>query len=94
MREVFKSGYGYKKAGVVATHIVSAEDVVHSLFEDTAAVEREQKITAAVDKLNVAFGKGTVKLAAQGSGRIRSSSEKQSPHYTTLWSDLPVVSVK
>lgn len=94
MREVFKDGYGYKKAGVVATHIVPADEVVHSLFEDTASMEKEHKITAAVDRLNVAFGKGTVKLAAQGSGRIRSSSEKQSPHYTTLWSDLPVVSVK
>ena len=94
MREVFKPGYGYKKAGVVATHILSASEVVHSLFEDTTALEKEQKITSAVDVINAAFGKGTIKLAAQGSGRIKSSSEKQSPHYTTLWSDIPLVSVK
>ena len=94
MREVFKPGYGYKKAGVVATHILSASEVVHSLFEDTTALEKEQKITSAVDVINAAFGKGTIKLAAQGSGRIKSSSEKQSPHYTTLWSDIPLVTVK
>ena len=94
MREVFKSGYGYKKAGVVATHILPANEVVHSLFEDTQALEKEQKITSAVDVINAAFGKGTIKLARQGSGRIKSASEKQSPHYTTQWSDIPVVSVK
>lgn len=94
MREVFKPGYGYKKAGVVATHILPASEVVHSLFEDTTALEKEQKITSAVDVINAAFGKGTIKLAAQGNGRIKSSSEKQSPHYTTLWSDIPLVSVK
>ena len=92
--ELFRKGYGYKKAGVVATHIIQASDMVHSLFEDTASLEREQKITTALDIINGTFGRGAVKLAVQGSGRIRSSSENQSPHYTTLWNDIPKVSVK
>ena len=92
--ELYKRGYGYKKAGVVATHIMQESDVVHSLFEDSEAAEREHRITSALDAINGTFGRGTVKLAAQGSGRIKSSSEKQSPHYTTLWDDLPKVSVK
>jgi DNA polymerase V len=92
--ELYKKGYGYKKAGVVATHIIHESDVVHSLFEDSQAAEREHRITSALDAINGTFGRGTVKLAAQGSGRIKSSSEKQSPHYTTLWSDIPKVSVK
>ena len=92
--ELFKCGYGYKKAGVVAKHICQENEVVRSLFEDTEATEREHRITSALDVINGTFGRGTVKLAAQGSGRIKSSSEKQSPHYTTLWEDIPVVSVK
>ena len=92
--EAYRIGYGYKKAGVVATRITQENDMVHSLFEDTAAVEREHRITSALDIINGTYGRGTIKLAAQGSGRIRSSSENQSPHYTTLWSDLPKVSVK
>ena len=94
LREFFKPGYGYKKAGVVATHILSTNEVVHSLFEDVNASEKDIKITSALDAINGTFGKGTIKLAAQGSGHIKSSSEKQSPHYTTLWSDIPNVSVK
>ena len=93
-RELYKKGYGYKKAGVVATHILQESEVVHSLFEDSEAAEREHRITSALDAINGTFGRGTVKLAAQGSGRIKSASEKQSPHYTTLWSDIPKVSVK
>lgn len=92
--EFYKRGYGYKKAGVVATHILQESDVVHSLFEDSQAAEREHRITSALDAINGTFGRGTVKLAAQGSGRIKSASEKQSPHYTTLWDDIPKVSVK
>ena len=66
-----------------------------SMHSITASLtEREHRITSALDVINGTFGRGTVKLAAQGSGRIKSSSEKQSPHYTTLWEDIPLVSVK
>ena len=94
MSEVWREGYGYKKAGVVATDILSENDVVHSLFEDTESLEKERKITSALDVINGTFGKGVVKLAVQGSGRVRSQSESQSPHYTTRWNDIPTVSVK
>ena len=94
VHEAYRSGYAYKKAGVVATRIVQESYVVHSLFEDTEVLEREHRITTALDVINGTYGRGTVKLAAQGSGKIKSSSESQSPHYTTLWSDIPTVSVK
>lgn len=92
--ELYKSGYGYKKAGVVATHIMQESDVVESLFDDKQTTEREQKLTAAMDVINGTFGRGVIKLAVQGTGRIKSYSENQSPHYTTLWDDIPKVSVK
>ena len=91
---MFKKGYGYKKAGVIASKIIPEGEVMHSLFEDTAATEREHKITSTLDAINSTFGKGTIKLAVQGSGKIKTASDNQSPHYTTKWSDLPKVSVK
>ena len=93
-RGLFEDGCGYKKAGVIATKIVAEKHIMHSLFEDTEAIERERKITSAVDAINSAYGRGTVKLAVQGSGKIKTSNENQSPHYTTLWSDIPNVTVK
>lgn len=91
---MFKNGYGYKKAGVIANKIIPEGEVMHSLFEDTAATEREHKITSTLDAINSTFGKGTIKLAVQGSGKIKTASDNQSPHYTTKWSDIPKVSVK
>ncbi len=93
-KRLFRSGYGYKKAGVVATKILPESGVMHSLFEDTKALEREHKITSALDAINATFGQGTIKLGVQGSGKIKTASENQSPHYTTRWSDIPKVSIK
>jgi DNA polymerase V len=38
--KVFMDGYGYKKAGVIASKIIAESDMMHSLFEDTEAIER------------------------------------------------------
>ena len=94
VQNLCKKNCGYKKAGVIATKIVAETNVMRSLFEDTDLVKRENNITAAIDTINNTFGKGTIKLAVQGSGSIKTTSENQSPHYTTKWSDLPHVTVK
>ena len=94
IQKIFKEGYGYKKAGVIASKIILQGEVMHTLFEDPAVTEREHKITSALDNINSTFGKGTIKLAVQGSGKIKTASDNQSPHYTTKWSDIPKVSVK
>ena len=93
-REVYKRGYGYKKAGVVISKLIPESGVVRSLFADTAAIERENRLSSAMDAINHTFGRGAVKIGIQGSGAIKSASESQSPHYTTLWSDIPKASVK
>ena len=93
-RKIFKSGYGYKKAGVIASNIIPESEVMHSLFENTEVIERDHKITSVLDNINSSFGKGTVRLAIQGSGTIKTNSDNQSPHYTTKWSDIPKVTVK
>lgn len=94
INKLFAVGSGYKKAGVIATKIIAEGNIIHSLFEDTVAIEREQKITSALDVINSTFGMGTVKLAIQGRGEIKTKSKNQSPHYTTLWGDIPKVTVK
>ncbi len=93
-REMFTEGIGYKKAGVIATNIIPANNVMHTLFEDSSATEREQRLTSVVDKVNGAFGKGTIRLAVQGRGKIKNAKEMQSPRYTTQWEEIPVVTVK
>ena len=92
-RELYKSGYGYKKAGVVITSVVPRNAVSQSLFGDRCAAEREQRLSTAIDTINNTFGRGTVKLGVQSSEAF-SLSDNRSPHYTTRWEDLPVAKLK
>ena len=86
-------GYGYKKAGVVITKLVQEEGFAHSLFSDMDALEKESRLSSSIDSIHKLFGRGAVLLGSQGSGEIRMSREHQSPHYTTLWDDIPKTSV-
>ncbi len=93
-RDLFMEGYGYKKAGVVITRLVQEEGFSNSLFSDMEALEKESRLSSSIDSIHKAFGRGAVLLGSQGSGEIKMSREHQSPHYTTLWSDIPIASVK
>ncbi len=45
-----------------------------------------------IDKLNDKYGRNTVKVAAQGTGRKwRLRQERISPMYTTRWDDIITV---
>ena len=93
-RRLFRPGFGYKKAGVVFTRIVQAADYTRSLFEDVAAAGKEARLSETLDTITRTFGPGAVLFGAQGDGTIRNAREHQSPHYTTLWSDIPGVKVE
>ena len=90
---MYRPGYGYKKAGVVITKLIQEEGHNRSLFEDTAAVEKEVRLSSAIDRIQRSYGRSSVMLAVQGDGQIKMSQEHQSPHYTTLWEDIPGVKV-
>ncbi|MBR1538182.1 MAG: Y-family DNA polymerase [Bacteroidales bacterium] len=94
VRAFFNPGYGYKKAGVVITRLVPREGYTRTLFGDVDAQERDGRLSRAIDALTSAYGPGTVLFGVQGDGKVRNAHEQQSPHYTTLWSDIPKVSVR
>lgn len=93
-RDLFRPGFGYKKAGVVILKLAQADSLTGSLFADSAARERDAALASALDVLNGTFGPGTVRFGIQGDGTVFSARDYQSPHYTTLWEDLPKASVK
>ena len=90
-RELFRPGYGYKKAGVVLTKLAAKGDCTGSLFADAVSRERDGRLSSVIDTLSATYGRGIVRFGTQGDGRIFSSREHKSPHYTTPWSDLPKV---
>ena len=93
-RRLYKPGYGYKKAGVVITKLVQAQGYTRSLFEDSETARKEANLSGAIDRINRSFGPGTILFGVQGDGKVKNAREHQSPHYTTLWEDLPKVKVE
>ena len=91
-RILFKPGFAYKKGGVIFTKIQQEE--APSLFADHAADEKAERLSSAIDAINKSMGPGSVLFGIQGDGHFHMTQEHKSPHYTTLWSDLPKVSVK
>ena len=94
VRAFFNPRFGYKKAGVIFTRIAQKEGFTKSLFRDPDADERGERLSQAIDAVNATYGPGSVLFGIQGDGRIRSSREQQSPHYSTRWQEIPKVSVK
>ena len=93
-KALWKPGFRYKKAGVVITRLEQRVHHTGSLFADGEAALREARLSQAIDAIHRSYGREALLLAAQGDGTIRSAREHQSPHYTTLWDDIPGVKVQ
>ena len=87
---MWKPGYGYKKAGIMLSEITSAEQQQGDLLAPQVA--QDDKLMGALDSLNERYGRGTVKLSAQGSSQLwQMRQDSKSPAYTTDWNGLPAV---
>ena len=94
LRGMYREGRRYAKAGILCLGLVPDEEKQGSLFRpvDPEAEEKQRRLMAAVDKLNLHYGRGTVRSATAGFKQGWQMRQQQvSPHYTTRWKDLPVV---
>ncbi len=93
-RSLFRSGFGYKKAGVLFTKIEQDGEHVRSLFANNEAEEKEARLSESIDIINGSFGRGTILFGVQGDGKYHMAQQHRSPQYTTRWGDIPKASVK
>jgi DNA polymerase V len=94
LKSIWKSGYNYKKCGVVLSGLVQEDTVQQSLFEK-GDTEENKKIMSVLDLFNNRYGKDTLRSAAQGYKREwKLRQEKLSPKYTTDWNDLLKIKLK
>lgn len=93
LEKVYRSGYIYKKAGVIVGDIVPQEQQQLSLF-DNLDRKKHQKIMTSLDSINKKMGKDKVRLAVQGHRkRWRLKQERLSPCYSTRITDALVVRI-
>ncbi len=87
LRHIFKTGYAYKKAGVIVQDFTQADTLQQTLFENRD--ERHIPLMQAIDKLNTLFGQQKIRLASQDIKRVwKMKQEKLSPRYTTNLNDI------
>jgi DNA polymerase V len=93
LRSIFRSGYRYKKAGVIVTGMVPDREVQQDLFSDQQT-GKMQKLMESLDKVNRESRTQAVKIATQGTGRKwRLRQEQLSPGYTTRWNEIMNIKV-
>ena len=90
IRDMFRSGYGYKRAGVVLGDILPSDKVQLSFF-DNIDRDRHSRLMSVMDSINRREGRNTVGLASQSLEGIKMNREHLSPCYTTEWNDIITV---
>ena len=93
LREIFKEGYTYKKAGVILVSISPNSSHQIRLFGDENP--KHQLLMDTMDRLNDKMGQGKLKLANQDIKKTwKMRQEHLSPQYTTKFSDIITVNCK
>lgn len=91
LREIYVSGFRFKKAGVVVSDIVPENEIQGNLFYGGDFV-RLKKIHEVMDRINKAEGRNTLKIASQGfSQKWRLKNQFLSKRFTTRWDELPEI---
>ncbi|ADL54674.1 Y-family DNA polymerase [Gallionella capsiferriformans] len=89
LRQIYRTGYAYQKAGIVLSGIIASDDKPRSLFDDSEAQQKSATLMATLDLINRRMGSGTLHLL--GEGITKSWAMKRgnvSPRYTTELSDI------
>ena len=90
LKEIFRSGYRYKRVGVMLAEIVPDSPVQGDLF--APATVRAEGLMHAVDRINRVWGRDTLIFAAAGIARQwKMNQHRLSRRYTTRWEELPVI---
>jgi DNA polymerase V len=92
LEDIYRSGFEYKKAGVLLNHIVpraqNQMDLFASDFSDNEALNQ------VMDLINKRYGNHTIKSAACGiENSWKTIADYKSQHYTTEWRDLLKVKI-
>lgn len=96
LRQIFKNGFHYKKAGVCLENLIPKNvrqlDMFHPISDEV--LEKTEQLMSVFDTINQKYGRHTIRLAAEGYSKPWAMrAEMKSPAYTTRWSDIPRVTL-
>ncbi len=92
LRNIFRRGYVYKRAGIVLTHFTKEALVQHDLFASKESDARCQRLMQAIDGYNARARGVPIHTAAEGLAKTWLMKQaRKSQRFTTNWTELLVV---
>lgn len=94
LRQIYRDGFRYQKAGVMLSDITPAGIVQGELFtpDIPQASSTHAKLMATLDQVNLKMGKGTLRLASDGvQQQWQMKRGNVSPAYLSRWEELAEV---
>jgi DNA polymerase V len=96
LREIYRAGINYKKAGVMLSQLIPRDSIQLNAF-DTADRSRESRAMKVLDQINRTHGTDVLRIASAGTTNSREHwqmrSKMVSKQFTTKWGELFVVNV-
>lgn len=95
LNKIYRTGYAYKKAGVLLSGLESVTRRQESLLIDKVKEGRAAALMQTMDRINERWGRGSLRPLATGfGGDWRMRREKLSPAWTTQWEGVPPVQAR
>jgi DNA polymerase V len=89
LRQIYRPGFDYKKAGVILMDFQQETALQVDLFNNEKHDHKDTQLMHALDLINEKYGRNTLKLADQGlSNKHALKQEKRSKSYTTDWDEI------
>ncbi|GAB6056983.1 Y-family DNA polymerase [Desulfonatronum parangueonense] len=94
LKQIFKPGYEYRKAGVMVFGTERQQGRRLHLFDPPQEERaRNKAVMDTMDRINAKWGSMTMRLGSEGTGKRWVMRQAHlSPRYTTNWKELPRVS--
>lgn len=88
LKSIYRSGYGYKKAGVVITEMAHSDSLQFGLFSTPEERQRKSRLMSTIDNINTALQANRITIASMGTGSSMTRREHMSPSYTSDLNDI------
>lgn len=90
---IFRSGYAYKRGGVLLSDLTSPEAVQQDFFSPYRFHGKEKTIMELVDGVSSRYGHDGLFFAAEGALSSPHARKRCSPAYTTRWDEILTIQI-